>query len=102
MRLAGHQDAPPPQSQGAVQPEHGVAVGLLIDLSVDEVIYEPGQVAELSFHRGTAVLVPLLSPHSHRQVHRGQQAQHRADHQSGGISIIDHDLEATARSEPLV
>lgn len=92
VRLAWHLDAPPPQSQGAVQAEHGVAVSLLIKLSIDELLFELGGIAPLPWC--TAVLVPVLSSHSHREVHCGQQAQHRADDQSCGISIVYHGLDS--------
>lgn len=88
--MGGNQDAPPPQSQGTIQGEHDYTVEPLIKLSIDELLSVLGDVG---VNWRTAVLVPVLSSHSHREVHGGQQAQYRADDQGCGIPIIYHGLE---------
>lgn len=93
--LAGqwHLDAPPPQSQGAVQAEHGVTVRLLIKVSIDEFISELWDIDRLTLKGWTAVLIPVLGSDSHREVDCGQQAQHRANDQSCGIAVVYHGLD---------
>lgn len=93
--LAGqwHLDAPPPQSQSAVQAEHGVTVSLLIKVSIDEFISELWDIDRLTLKVWTAVLIPVLGSDSHREVDCGQQAQHGADDQSCGIAVVYHGLD---------
>lgn len=70
---AGNQDTPPPQCPSAVG-EYWFAVRCIINF-------------------WGIVLIPVLSPHSHGEVHRGQQAQHGADNQSCGVPVIHHGRE---------
>lgn len=84
--LPRHLDAPPPQSQGAIVAEQDVAVDLLIKPFVVEL----RGVAPLMFTWWTVVLVPVLGSHSHWEVNSGQKAQHWANDQSCGITVVYH------------
>lgn len=90
--VGGGEHAPPPQAHGAVEAEQSVAVGLLVELPVHELLVQGAQLGHvgLAAHGGAAVLVPVLRADGHRQVHGGQRAQHAGDDQSRGVAVVNH------------
>lgn len=92
LGAVGDQHTPPPEAHRPVETEQGVAVGFLIELSVSELLIEGAQLGHvgLAAHGGAAVLVPVLRPDGHRQIHGGQKAQHAGDHQRCGVAVVHH------------
>lgn len=88
----GDEHTAPPEAHSPVEAEQGVAVGLLVELPVQELLVEGAQLGRvgLAAHGGAAVLVPVLRPDGHAHVHGGQDAQHAGDHQSRGVAVVDH------------
>lgn len=83
---------PPPEAHSPVEAEQGVAVGFLIKLSIHELLVQGAQLGHvgLAAHGGAAVLVPVLRPDGHRQIHGGQYAQHTGDDQGCGVAVVNH------------
>lgn len=92
QRGGGNEHTPPPKARRPVQTEQSVAVGFLVELPLHELLVEGPQLGQvgLSAHGWTAVLVPVLRPNGHGEVHGGQQAQHAGDDQRGGVTVVHH------------
>lgn len=92
LGAAGDEHAAPPEAHGPVETEQGVAVGFLVELPVQKLLVERAQLRHvgLAAHGGAAVLVPVLRPDGHGQIHGGQQAQHAGDHQRCGVAVVHH------------
>lgn len=91
--VSRHAHAPPPQANGAVEAEKRVARCFLIKLSVSELLVQRAQLSRvvLVTHLRARVLVPVARAHRHRQVDRGQSAQHARDHRRRGGAVVHHD-----------
>ena len=87
-----NEHTPPPQANSTVEAEKGVAVGFLIKLPIHELLVQGAQLGHvgLAAHGGAAVLVPVLRPDGHRQIHGGQDAQHTGDDQRCSVAVVNH------------
>lgn len=94
VKVFGHENAAPPETQRAIQPEESDTVDTLIDI-LKALLHSLQVCAIVGIVAGrlTVVLVPVLCSHGNREIDSGKQAQHRADDQRCGIAVVHHGFE---------